>query len=209
VISIFKIRIVNKSNTAALIFISAILFLQHSHAQNNRIDAKGKGTAQEKYHPGENHGGGKIFWLDETSSHGLIAASADQSAKGVAWNPGKPVVTGANEEMVGSGNKNSEKITILQGDKVQYAAKLCLDFTVTESGVVYSDWYLPSKQELNLLYKQKTVIGGFNITSGIYWSSTESSTTPGTSAWEQEFRFGAQYEDDKDLPNQVRCIRKF
>ena len=195
--------------SSILISTICMLYANLIHAQDKIHDMKTENQSTGKHVLGENYGGGKIFWLDETGQHGLIAASTDQSAKGIAWNPGKMVITGANTNEVYSGQKNSEKIVSTQGNSTVYAAKLCLDFSVSTSNADYTDWYLPSKHELNLLYQQKMIVGGFNLTSGIYWSSTESVTTPETSAWEQEFKFGSQHEDDKDLPDQVRCIRKF
>jgi len=55
-----------------------------------------------------------------------------------------------------------------------FASRICNEYSVTVGGVNYGDWYLPSKFELNLLYLQKTVVGGFAST--YYWSSTESDT---------------------------------
>jgi hypothetical protein len=178
-------------------------------AQDKNAEPKKDSPVTGKHQLGENYGGGKIFWLDETGQHGLIAASSDQSAKGVAWNPGKLVATGANADVLYSGLKNSEKIISVQGSNEMSAARLCLDLAITSNNIVYNDWYLPSRFELNLLYQQKMLIGGFNIISGIYWSSTETTTNPEGKAWEQEFKFGSKHEDDKDMPDQIRCIRKF
>ena len=50
-----------------------------------------------------------------------------------------------------------------------------------------SGWRLPSKDELNLLYQQKYVVGGFP--NGYYWSSTESEDD---GAWYQYFNDGFQ-----------------
>ena len=158
---------------------------------------------------GKNCEGGRIFWLDATGKHGLVASTVDQSAKGIAWNPGAETITGANADALYAGQANTEKIISVQGNGAQYAAKLCQDYSATVNNVVYTDWYLPSRFELNLLFRQRTVVGGFNTSSGIYWSSTETTTKPGTKAWEQEFKFGSQHEDSKYLPDQVRCIRKF
>jgi Protein of unknown function (DUF1566) len=158
---------------------------------------------------GKSFGGGKVFWLDQTKKHGLVAALTDQSQKGIAWNNGEAKITGATGDAMYSGISNTGKIVVAQGTNTPYAAKVCRDFSTTYDGVVYNDWYLPSKYELDLLFRQKSLIGGFNATSGIYWSSTEAKTNPATQAWEQEFRFGSIHEDDKDQPDQVRCIRKF
>ncbi|WP_432744293.1 DUF1566 domain-containing protein [Methylobacter sp. G7] len=49
-----------------------------------------------------------------------------------------------------------------------------------------SDWHLPTKNELDLLHKQKDVVGGFKYTS--YWtSSTEGLNDPFYAAWRQNF----------------------
>ncbi len=64
------------------------------------------------------------------------------------------------------------------------AKKACSD--LRENG--YSDWYLPSKEELNQLYLNRSAVGGFG--SGVYWSSTEGGAY---SAWSQFFGNGYQY----------------
>ena len=50
------------------------------------------------------------------------------------------------------------------------AARLCGDLVLGG----YSDWYLPSKDELNQLYINRVAIGGF--ASSWYWSSTENAS---------------------------------
>ena len=82
----------------------------------------------------------------------------------------------------------------------EYAARKCYDY---ESGG-YSDWFLPSKNELNLLYQQKTVVG---ISSGFYWSSSEDSNYV---AWYQNFDNGYQNSYDRNYSSfYVRPIRSF
>ena len=176
---------------------------------NNLIFSEENNPAPDTNFIGKSCEGGRIFWLDATGKHGLVASTVDQSAKGIAWNAGAEIITGANADALYAGQANTEKIVSVQGNGAQYAAKLCHDYSATVNNVVYKDWYLPSRFELNLLFRQRTVVGGFNTSSGIYWSSTETTTKPGTKAWEQEFKFGSQHEDAKYLPDQVRCIRKF
>ncbi len=68
----------------------------------------------------------------------------------------------------------------------------------------YTDWYLPSKDELNKLYLNKTAIGGFS--GGDYWSSTEYLSLY---AWFQNFNYGYYSADHKVYSLYVRAIRAF
>jgi hypothetical protein len=68
----------------------------------------------------------------------------------------------------------------------------------------YSDWFLPSKDELNLLYQQKTSVGG--LSSDYYWSSSEYYSS---SAWLQHFLTGIQGNGGKTNGNHIRAIRSF
>jgi hypothetical protein len=74
------------------------------------------------------------------------------------------------------------------------------------SETCYGDWYLPSKVELNLLYNQKTVVGGFAI--NYYWSSTENDSNY---AWSQFFYGGSQniYDNKSSTNIRVRAVRAF
>ena len=75
------------------------------------------------------------------------------------------------------------------------------------AGKNYTDWRLPTKYELNLLYQQRAVVGGFTI--GFYWSSTESSTFD-YDAYYQNFLNGSQSSGDgKHSIHCVRAIRAF
>ena len=85
-----------------------------------------------------------------------------------------------------------------------FAAKVCADYSVTTDGVNFDDWYLPSKHELDLMFLQSNIVGGFN--SENYWSSTELSSS---SSWCQSFIDGRQYNINKSQPNSVRAIRAF
>jgi hypothetical protein len=155
---------------------------------------------------GENYGGGKVFYVYDNGQHGLIAALADQSAS-MRWYGGTYTNTCALADGVGAGMKNTAIIIANQGpiDGVTFAARLCNEYSVTDAGVTYGDWYLPSKFELNLMYLQKSIIGGFAL--GNYWSSTESDSNI---AWRQFFTNGNQYNINfKNSLYNVRAIRAF
>jgi hypothetical protein len=135
-------------------------------------DAAGNATWQSNTNSlsiGDNYQGGIIFWLDESGQHGLIAAATNQSV-GTVWSSNSTSITSANGDGIGAGEMNSLLI-VSENRSGTTAAKLCTDLIVTDAGKKYGDWYLPSHDELKLMYAQKTAIGGFLNTS--YWSSTE------------------------------------
>ena len=72
----------------------------------------------------------------------------------------------------------------------------------------YNDWFLPSKDELNVLYQNRTLIGGFS-TSNNYWSSSEYSEYAINEAWGQNFATGAQSKVSKSVTYIVRAVRYF
>ena len=80
------------------------------------------------------------------------------------------------------------------------AARMCSD--LDQNG--YSDWYLPSKDELNKLYINRFKIVSF--TDAFYWSSCESD---GTYAWGKDFYDGTQGRVSKDSAGHVNAVRAF
>lgn len=130
---------------------------------------------------GKQYQGGIIFWLDETGQHGLIAALADQS-KATIW----PNDTGIDY----SANDNGSTPCSGNGQET-----------------CYSDWYLPSKKELNLLWNESRAVGGFD--SSCYWSSSEYLDNGSNGAWCQSFRNGYQDFHDKSFTHSIRAVRAF
>jgi hypothetical protein len=151
--------------------------------------------------------GGKIAYIlqpsdpgyDANVQHGLVATVADIST-GAAWGCQGTTISGADGTAIGTGNQNT--IDIMAGcAEAGIAARLCGD--LVEGG--YSDWYLPSKDELNQLYLNKRAIGGFKLES--YLSSTEFNPSY---AWLNNIGgYGTQVDVQKNLPNYVRAIRSF
>jgi len=159
---------------------------------------------------GQKYQGGIIAYVDDTGKHGLIAAPSDQST-GIRWNNDSFFgVTTATGTEIGTGKNNTDRIVQMQGDGA-YAAKLCHDLVIDS----YNDWFLPSMDELNMLYQNRLKIGGF-VYKGAYWSSSEyngpfgsSYEDGGTYAFLQEFYGGYQYFFFKSSTCRVRAVRAF
>ena len=154
---------------------------------------------------GQHYGGGIIFYIDSTGEHGLIADTADLRPS--KWWNGVYTVTGATATRIGSGHGNTRKIVLSQGDSASlYAARRCWRY----KGSGYKDWFLPSRDELNALYKQKDVVGGFVPGDAYYWSSSETSIDH---VYMQRFGDGAIFSIEKyysvNPANFVRAIRAF
>ena len=70
----------------------------------------------------------------------------------------------------------------------------------------YSDWHLPSKEELNSVYVNLNQIGVGGFAKYRYWSSTEYNSND---AWKQYFVNGIQTNDSKNNEYNVRAVRAF
>ena len=102
----------------------------------------------------------------EGQVHGLVAATADIGS--YIWS-GTLTATGTSTAF-GTGQANTNAI-IASGGSGSYAAKAADDYSITSGGVVYNDWYLPSRDELAHILQNASLIGGF--ASAYYWSSSE------------------------------------
>jgi hypothetical protein len=166
-------------------------------------------AVSSSYSIGQAYGGGIIFYIDGTGKHGLIADITDTNYRMIKWGDSYFLNTGATGTAVGTGAENTRKIIAVQGTKYNYAALVCANYR----GGGYSDWFLPSKDELYLLYKQKIagIVKGF--TWGAYWSSSEfyvsSFPQQQAYAWTKIFYNENAFYSLKDRVNGVRAIRAF
>jgi hypothetical protein len=168
---------------------------------------------------GDVYQGGKVAYIlvngdpgyDATTQHGLIAATSDQG-RFIFWDRltgSLPLYQGTNRgaigTAIGTGFSNTSNIIASQGGTAtSYAAGVARAYT----GGGYTDWYLPSKEELNKLYLNRVAIGGF-ISYDLYWSSSEIQAYPFHSAWLQDFGNGGPLSSFKDFDVNVRAIRSF
>lgn len=154
---------------------------------------------------GSTYGGGKLAYLLSPGdpgyingiNKGFIAAPTDQST-GAVWGT-YGAYLGDTSTALGAGHINSSAISLAYGAGT--AAYVCENLTLGG----YSDWYLPSLIELNKLYANKSLIGGFS--NADYWTSSERDNYL---AWAQYFATGALSTGaSKNQPRYVRAIRSF
>ena len=194
-------------------------FVAGPHTDSTDIASMGY-IAGGTYSVGDFARGGIVFWVDETGKHGLACAKEDQSS-GVRWYAGTYGDTRAKGDGPFSGEMNTAIIiaahVAIGDDGNTYAARICNELQITEGGETYGDWYLPSKDELDLMYQNKSTINATALANGgsafgssgnasFYWSSTESN---GWQAWYQSFSNGIQYIGFEISTIAVRAVRAF
>jgi len=145
--------------------------------------------------------GGPIFHSD--GSGGLEAAPADTGGL-TEWGCISTNIPGASSAAIGAGASNTSSIVQVCSTN-GIAARLADNYAVNG----YSDWFLPSKDELYLIYLQRQHISG--LASAYYWSSTQHDHY---SAFLQNLYTGALVNDRKDGGGvteygRVRPIRRF
>ncbi len=148
--------------------------------------------------------GGKIFITPSTSGNSTSkyfeAAPADLGTESV-WCSDTTNLLGVSGTTIGTGAANTTKMLLTCTSGAAFSADV---YSTTNNSKIYSDWFLPSKDELNQIYVNKTTIGSFTTSS--YWSSSEDDAD---GAWAQYFRLRFQYDDVKDGLNYVRPVRAF
>jgi hypothetical protein len=182
---------------------------------------------------GSLHAGGKIIYVDSSGCHGLIVGLSDVQLTNYSTNPGVPPE--AHFTMFRPNQTSGQDITsdtLLSGDTNTtniinkyapsphpYAAKAARDYNAGG----FTDWYLPSKDELALVFSLRDTIGNFlqfdsDTRRSRYWTSSQSPAIGGQSAWACQFYdyntllAGTFLEFPKSEPGnncKVRAIRKF
>ena len=172
---------------------------------------------------GDFYQGGVIYYIFNSQDngyvsgeiHGLIAAVENQGSE-ITWSisddAGNNVTTGATGMAIGTGSANTDAIIAVQGTASSHAAGLARAY----AGGSYTDWFLPSKYELNKMYLNKATInstatanGGSNFSDDGYWSSTEHSYVY---AWYYDFDWnvsGIARKETTYEANKVRAVRAF
>ncbi|MEI8093139.1 MAG: caspase family protein [Spirochaetales bacterium] len=151
------------------------------------------------YRVGDKGPAGGVVFYDKGNSAGgwryLEAAAADVPGP-VAWGPAKSVAT---TTTVGSGKANTALLVSALG--ATSAAGLCKSLSLGG----FKDWFLPSLDELDLLYRQLRKVGK-GLPADRYWSSSQNQEDD---AWAEQFADGNQYNLPRSEKYRVRAIRMF
>ncbi len=162
---------------------------------------------------GKIYQGGFIFYLNTDDGSGLVAATEDQSEE-APWGCYGIEISGADGTNIGTGSQNT--IDIVSGcSEAGIAAKLCAELILNGK----DDWFLPAKEELNLMWENLADSDGNNESTGPddpgniggfterwYYHSTElySGTAGG-----RDFGNGLNLEASKAALGHVRAARAF
>ena len=111
-------------------------------------------------------------------------------------------IPGADRTAVGTGMQNTEDIIKQQGADSEYAAALCTGLSFAKC----DDWFLPSKDELQLMYQVLSSDDNEGVRFVNYWSSSEASDY---NSWINIFNQGLEATHNKELQFSVRAVRAF
>ena len=167
---------------------------------------------------GEAFQGGILFYIDETGQHGLVAAVEDLTEgvidthglgyNGYEWGCYQQIVVGADGMVIGTGLQNTLDI-VSDCPQTPIAASEALNVSIDG----FTDWYLPSIDELIEMYNSignggpDSNIGGFETEDfPFYWSSSEYANW---GAWGVSFSDGNYGASGKSSGVRVRIIRAF
>ena len=163
--------------------------------------------SQQLMYVGAGYGGGKVAYIlqsgdpgyDVNTTHGLIAATSDQGSL-PSWGCSGVALQGADGTAIGTGSQNT--LDIVAGcAESGIGARLCADLSLNG----FTDWYLPSIDELTKVYINRASIGTFAL-SYPYMSSSETSSN---TILIKYFFNGAQEHTLKTEGISLRPIRSF
>ena len=208
--TIYKLILTNiAKNTSTVVYIDAISNASSYEERYDRftftLGALEKGQYKYEvlqdangYAAGDALGGG--LFVFEDSGYAYISAAADQSTN-APWGCQGTDISGT-LSAVGTGSANTA--LIVAGCATSgISARICDELTLNG----YSDWFLPSLDELAQMYTKLAADGSGNFANQSYWSSTQSSATQ---AYTIDFNNGNTNAHQKSQTNRhTRAMRRF
>ena len=155
---------------------------------------------------GKHYQGGLIFYVNSFNGTGLIAAKEDL--------PRQQWITNLNysttyiyDSLLFEGDSNTIELVNYFGEGT-YAAKVCHDLELDG----YSDWYLPSKYEMESMGQNLNAYGYSQFDSWFYWTSTEYIMPNSTTTWYAcsfSFNYNTHGRAQKSFDGNIRPVRSF
>jgi len=150
---------------------------------------------------GKTYEGGLIFYLNPADGTGMVATPIESQNFWSVWGCYVEEIDGAEGTAIGTGAQNTKEI-IAGCNTKGIAAHICDELNKNNK----DDWFLPSKDELNLIYTNLKVKGHGGFNPFTYWSSTEASIY---GVWIQDFANGDQGAKDKQNNQSTLAARSF
>ena len=166
--------------------------------------------------------GGKVFYDKGYYSNGwrYLECSVERISNGQYFGFYRSTDASTNmvlgtSGIIGSGKFNTEILCSGFGDETytketvaekssEYGAKACSEYVYG----TYGDWFLPSRDEINLIFANRTKLSLSIYTEGVYWASSERGALQG---WEQVMDNGSQFcwPDRKTVGHEILAVRAF
>jgi hypothetical protein len=133
---------------------------------------------------------GEVKWWGR-----YLEALSITKGRGLPWSlkSAESVYVGENilRQGIGWGRENTTAI-VAQNGEGKYAAKFVDDYSANGK----SDWFLPSRDELDVVYNASVTVGAPKVLPMPYWTSSENSAKY---AWYQLFQDGTQFTDENKV----------
>ena len=180
-----------------------------------------KNTTPNKHHIGDYYGGGIIYYLSNTpdapsGQQGLIAAITDANPERLMLITSGVIGSSTLPDLFTGGTNTIAMINTAKAAATTAPAAIAAhDFSTTEQCPTCTPWYLPSQEELGIMYQHKKIInaasqahGGKVFVNYSYWSSTQLGSKYG---WAVNFDDSALDAGGHSLsaPFMVRAVRAF
>ena len=204
----------NTTNKTSIVVPANVLIVGTQYTANARFTGAAKGssaygtvnfttaTSFIPTTPGTPFGGGLYagqITEDDGITYAIIVAPKAQGGEAsgtLAWKTTQTTTTGT--DSLNNGFNNTAAM-VAAGISLHPAAQFCKGLSING----YTDWYLPAKDELNLIYTNRGSLDAFVQT--YYWSSTQNSST---NSWSQGVNNGRQYTGYKTGTGSVRGVRR-
>jgi len=211
--TIYKLILTNiAKNTSTVVYIDAISNASSYEERYDRftftLGALEKGQYKYEvlqdangYAPGDALGGG--LFVFEDSGYAYISAAADQATDAPWGCEGTLIAEGASPEAIGQGIINTATI-VATCPTSGISARICDELILNG----YTDWFLPSLDELAQMYTKLAADGLGNFANHTYWSSTQADANQAFTVNMNNGNQGTHAKDDTSN-RYTRAMRRF